>query len=182
MIYTPYNVPQSLKHNKISSGADFGVPSSPESGHMTCDGEQLTSLNFAQALPQCTQQHNAYATLEFLTLLPMTLVKCPGCRKKYENGSSLSAHQRNCAGLEAKAKELFKKRDKNRKQKKTAKIARQDYSQDNVLEIRADVREDINSLDAEETHSGKRKMGGQNLVTVSICIILNEMVFLSRKY
>jgi hypothetical protein len=106
--------------------------------------------------------------LIFITLLSMTLVNCPGCKKKYENGRSLSAHQRKCPGLEAKAKELFKKRDKNRKQKEIAKIARQEYSQDNddVLKIRADVRDQINSLDAEETHNRKRKLGGLDLVSV----------------
>jgi hypothetical protein len=108
----------------------------------------------------------------------MTLVKCPGCRKKYENGRSLSAHQRKCTGLKAKAKELVQRQEKNRKQKEVAKLACHEYSQDAVLEMRADVREHINPFDAEETHSRKRKIGGQNLV--SVCIILNKCIFTSK--
>jgi len=98
----------------------------------------------------------------------MALIGCPGCKKKYENGSSLSAHQRKCVRLEATAKGLIKKRDKNRKRKESAKVLRPEYSQDddNVLEMRAEVREHINSFDVEETSSGKRKLGGLNLVSV----------------
>jgi hypothetical protein len=101
----------------------------------------------------------------------MTLVKCPGCKRKYESGRSLSAHQRKCVGLEAKAKELFKKRDKNRKKTGVAKLACHEYSQDNesVFEMRADVRDHINSFDAKEQQdSRKRKLGGPNLVSVII--------------
>lgn len=100
----------------------------------------------------------------------MTLTKCPGCKKSYESGWSLSAHQRKCAGLDAKAKELFKKRDKNRKWKDIAKIACHEYPEvdDNVLEMRADVRDHINSFDAEEQQGRKHKLGGPNLVSVII--------------
>jgi len=100
----------------------------------------------------------------------MTLIKCPGCKKKYKSGWSLGAHQRKCVGLEAKAKELFKKRDKNWKQKRVAKLACHEYSQDNesVLEMRADVRDHINSFDADEQQGRKRKLGGPNLVSVII--------------
>lgn len=98
----------------------------------------------------------------------MALIGCPGCKKKYENGSSLSAHQRKCVRLEATAKGLIKKRDKNRKRKESAKVSRQEYLQDDskVLEMRAEVREHINSFDAEEMPSGKRKLGGLDPVSV----------------
>jgi hypothetical protein len=113
----------------------------------------------------------------------MALVRCPGCKKKYENGGSLSAHQRKCVKLEATAKKLVKKRDKNRKREESAKVSRREYSQDddNVLEMRAEVREHINSFDAEETPSGKRKLGGLNPVSVDY-YFPTRMVFFTSIY
>ena len=104
----------------------------------------------------------------------MVLVKCSGCRKKYENGRSISAHQRKCSGVNAKAKALFKKRDKSQKEKEIAKIPCQEYSQDNdnVHEQRADVRERINSFDTDETHGRKRKLAGLHIV--SDCIMSQQ--------
>jgi hypothetical protein len=69
------------------------------------------------------------------------------------------------------------------KRKESAKVSRQEYSQDdddNVLETRAEVREYINSFqDAEETPRGKRKLGGQNLVSV---VYNTRMVFFTSQH
>jgi hypothetical protein len=99
----------------------------------------------------------------------MALVKCPGCSGKYKTGSSLSAHQRRCAGLRAKAKELFKKRGDKRKQDDNAKISCQENVQDDdVFQIRADLREHLSPFGTEEIHDGKRKLAGQK--PVSVCV------------
>lgn len=99
----------------------------------------------------------------------MPLVKCPGCKTKYQTGSSLSAHQRKCPGLKTKAKELFKKREKNRKDESSTKIALQEHFQDDdLLQTRSDLRDHLNPFDTEEIHNGKRKLVEQNSVSIYI--------------
>jgi len=99
----------------------------------------------------------------------MTLVRCPGCNRKFKIGGSLSTHQRKCLGLKAKAKDLFKKREENR----NAKIAHQELEHpqeedDDVAQIRADLRERLNPFNTEELHNGKRKMAERK--AVSVCV------------
>lgn len=53
----------------------------------------------------------------------MTLVKCPGCPKKF--GRGLSTHQRHCPGLQLMAKTRFKMREENLKKKLAVKLAHQ---------------------------------------------------------
>jgi hypothetical protein len=98
----------------------------------------------------------------------MGLIRCPGCQKSYENRSSISAHQRTYVRLTATTKKLVKKRDKNCRQRESAKVLWQELSQGNndVLEVRAEVRERVNTFDAEEESSRKRKLGGTNLVSL----------------
>jgi hypothetical protein len=71
----------------------------------------------------------------------MTLVKCPGCPKKFENVRGLSTHQRNCPGLQVMAKTRFKKREENLKKKLAVKLAQQSQKA-----ARDDFRERTNSL------------------------------------
>jgi len=120
-------------------------------------------------------QHGFVFPSGIYTLLSMTLLKCPGCKRKYHNGSSLSAHQRGCAALEAKTKERLKKRVRNRKKREIAKITRQGYSQENTdpLELRPNAHEHIYSLDAEEDDRGKRR---QDMVS-NFLILKTEDIF-----
>ena len=45
----------------------------------------------------------------------MTVVKCPGCCKRFENGRGLSMHQQRCPGLDIITKTHFKKSQENSK-------------------------------------------------------------------
>ena len=97
----------------------------------------------------------------------MTLVRCPGCNRKFKTGGSLSTHQRKCLGLRAKAKDLFKKWEENQ----NAKIAHQEHPQEednDVAQIRADLRERLNPFNTEEMHDGKRKMAERKAVSVRV--------------
>ena len=71
----------------------------------------------------------------------MTLVKCPGCPKKFDNGRGLSTHQRRCPGLEVMVKTRFKKRQENLKKRLAVKLAHQSQKA-----ARDDFRERTNSF------------------------------------
>ena len=55
----------------------------------------------------------------------MTVIKCPGCLKRFENGRGLSMHQRRCPVLDIIAKTCFKKRQENSKKRLGLKLAHQ---------------------------------------------------------
>lgn len=84
----------------------------------------------------------------------MTLVKCPGCSKRYENGRGLSMHQRRCPGLEIMVKTRFKKRQENSKKRLGVKLAH------HSKKARDDFRERTNSFqpDPDTETGGKRKL------------------------
>lgn len=101
----------------------------------------------------------------------MALIKCPGCDKEYENGSSLSAHQRRCSGLVVEVKARLKKRLKNVEEKRAAKIARQTYSAGNTAFERAELREEVNLFNVYEPQDldGKRKLRAPKVVYMVSC-------------
>jgi len=102
-------------------------------------------------------------------LLKMALIKCPGCDKEYENGSSLSAHQRRCSGYTLKANARLKKRQKILVQKKASKIARHVYSADDIPFERAELRKEVNLFDVDEPQGGKRKLRAPKVVYMVSC-------------
>ncbi len=91
----------------------------------------------------------------------MTLVKCPGCKKEFKGGRSLSTHQRHCPALVVKAKARFKSRQENVKKRLDVKLPRQsDMLEDSLLEARNDFHKRTNSFqpDLDPLTGGKRKL------------------------
>jgi hypothetical protein len=96
----------------------------------------------------------------------MVFVNCPGCRKPFESGRSLSSHQRRCAGLKAKAKMRLSKQLENGKRKVQANISRQsEMSKSTLTQMREEVRERINSLEPGDiiTNNMKRKLSDSHV-------------------
>ena len=91
-----------------------------------------------------------FSVSHFHVCFPMTLVKCPGCNKKYTNGRGISRHQRHCVGLDI----VGNSRLKQRRRKLAVKLSPQSKK------AHSDSRERTNSFqpDIDIRTGGKRKL------------------------
>ena len=73
----------------------------------------------------------------------MNIVKCPGCSQTFDQGISIKAHQRTCAGLRLIGQKRINKRLQNAQKHEVVKIARiEGQSMDDIVEERRVLREE----------------------------------------
>ena len=80
----------------------------------------------------------------------MNTVKCPGCRKSFNQGKGIKVHQRYCAGLHLVVKEQFKRRGDNLLKQETAKLAKlEEQTMDEIAEETQDLSDDLDHSKSE---------------------------------
>jgi hypothetical protein len=100
------------------------------------------------------------------------LIPCPGCKKTYNHGISMSNHQRKCSKLKIVTKERLFRRQENAKKRQEAKISKLE-AEDTGLDMRNNIRERSNDfLEAGDATSGrKRKLQSQEVINIQLCVL-----------